>query len=428
MCILKLKSTNPNLSYILFKNPVSGMQLRSIRHGCGHGYYNKEQDSYLIYFQDGNNTMSYKEYPDQQFEYLNKLKYMSTVFVLNAITEFFAATTKAKHIKDTNEYTNTIFINLVQMKDKGINFANKLNKFFDSYNIELNGQLSNAFQITITTNKSIYELLHFCNVYFSLMSISNESDMDICDDFIEKIIKSTNIIEASYFVRYTISTILLNSREKFKKHSAILGTPTIKLYYGNTAIQRRDFVKSLLTFTKPIIDIGCNDGFNSIHFANQLQRKTTHKYYAIDTDPNQLKIINTKAKSKELQNIITLNNVEDMLRFIESDTQYEILITEVIEHMTVPEAQTLVRFALQCLNYSRIIITTPNAAFNKNYKITGFRHDDHKYEFNPVEFIDFINSVIDNDNYEVLDIGDSVDNITFTQGVIIQKKVDVQTY
>ena len=51
-----------DLSYIIFKNPNSGVVLKSIRKGVAYGFYPKDQkDKYVIYFRDNCEEISYKE-------------------------------------------------------------------------------------------------------------------------------------------------------------------------------------------------------------------------------------------------------------------------------------------------------------------------------------------------------------------------------
>ena len=51
MCLLKIKSTNPNFSFIIYKNPKTGMQIKSIRQGFGYGFFpNDSENKYIIFF------------------------------------------------------------------------------------------------------------------------------------------------------------------------------------------------------------------------------------------------------------------------------------------------------------------------------------------------------------------------------------------
>ena len=100
-------------------------------------------------------------------------------------------------------------------------------------------------------------------------------------------------------------------------------------------------------------------------------------------------------------------------------------MSEVIEHNTKENATVLIKQALG-LQFASIIITTPNADFNKYYSETmERRHDDHQFEPTADEFRQLIvDSVIDVPNLEICFdfIGDKINGIQPTQVCIITKK------
>jgi hypothetical protein len=84
MAIIQVRSTNPQFSYMIKKNPNSGMMLRSIRKGMAYGWYADEQ-TFNVYFKDADNEISYKQNEQENFEYLNVSRYNTPLFPLNAI-------------------------------------------------------------------------------------------------------------------------------------------------------------------------------------------------------------------------------------------------------------------------------------------------------------------------------------------------------
>ena len=55
-------------------------------------------------------------------------------------------------------------------------------------------------------------------------------------------------------------------------------------------------------------------------------------------------------------------------------------MTEVLEHMTRDRAESLLVSLLKS-EARKIVVTVPNANFNKHYGLEGsFRHDDHQFE------------------------------------------------
>lgn len=419
MCILILSSSNPNFSFIIKKNPESGMIVKNIRKGHAFGYYKKNSVSeYVIYFKDSDNEISYKEYTDQEFEYTSNLKYTSSIFVLNAINEFF---NKISSPKDLEGFSHSLCVNLVNIQSQTLNIINRIATFFSDYKISYENKVGNNYQISINTNKSLCDLLNFAIMYFGIISAENENnDLNFDDNFIEKILKIVNILDAPYYVRYIFASRILASSKLFKKFKKILEKPNMKLHTGNTALQRRNYIESLLQFDKPIIDIGCGDGYYAIAFAPKIK----HTYYAVDIETECLEKLRIKAKKLDINNI-ELYNSHRSLDTINSEQKYDVVITEVVEHMSVQESEEIIKFVLDKIKFDKIIITTPNFEFNKFYQLENkFRHDDHKWEYTRIQFKKYIEDIVCDYPIQLkfVGIGDTVDGIPLSQGVIVTHK------
>jgi len=423
MCLLELTSTNSDFSFIIVKNPGNGMQIKSIRKGKAFGYYpDGQQNRYIIYFRDDVDDMSYKEEHDQSFEYLNKLRYTSPIFVLNALTEFLQSTVKKQHEKDVNGNTNTFKVYSVQMDSYTASTINRINKFFGNFQIKVTKGAMQTFEIEITTQESLYMLLNFVIVYFGMISALNENDLDLSENLIEKLINSMNIINASYYIRYVFNSRLIPSKKLFEQFKPLLETPGIQLQFGDTGRQRLDYIKGLLSFDKPIVDVGCGNGAYAIPFAGSLKKKGI-KYYAVDINEDELAVVSRKAKEKELD-IVTLNSHEKLLEHLEPNCiKCDVIMTEVIEHMGKEESQNVIKWVIDNINFDRIIITTPNVEFNEHYMMgTQLRHEDHKWEITRKQFKEYMEEIFKEIGYytiKYLDIGDLVGDITPTQGAII---------
>jgi 2-polyprenyl-3-methyl-5-hydroxy-6-metoxy-1,4-benzoquinol methylase len=203
-----------------------------------------------------------------------------------------------------------------------------------------------------------------------------------------------------------------------------LELPNIKLQYGNTGQQRRDYITKLIEFNKSIVDIGCGEGFYAIPFAGLLQKKKdTLKYYAIDINDDELKIVKRRSIEEGLKNIVLLSSHEQMK--MHCDGVYDVIMTEVVEHMEKEESQTIIKWVLDNIKYNRIIITTPNFDFNVHYNMdTKFRHHDHHWELTQEQFKQYVGETLN--SYKdikvtFLDIGDMVDGSPCTQGIMIEK-------
>ncbi len=112
LALLTIKSTNPQFSFILSKNPSSGLLVKSCRLGHLYGWFSlNNSQEYYIWFRDSDTEVSYKENPDDQFEYLDISRYNSPMFPANAITEMLGSASKKRHEQDSLGYDNELIIN-----------------------------------------------------------------------------------------------------------------------------------------------------------------------------------------------------------------------------------------------------------------------------------------------------------------------------
>lgn len=429
MCLIKIGSNNPKLSFVLYKNPTSGMQLRTIRRGFAYGFYTGENnDNYVIYFQDGQNDMSYKEYPNQNYEYLNRLRYSSPIFVLNALSEYLNSTLQSQHNDDLDDvFINTIHNYAVNIDSQTFKTIERINNFFPNFNIQIIKKTDSTYEIAIDTKKSMYLLLNFAVTYFTIIATLNDNDLDINDGLIDKLIRCLNTIDSDYYIRYIVNSRILTNSKLYDKFIPLLKKPNMTLNFGNTAVHRRNYISKMLQFDRSIIDIGCGEGFYAIPFAKKLLKiNPSLYYYGIDINEDELAVVNKKAKENELNNIILENSHELLEPHLNKNMTYDVIITEVVEHMDIGQSMNIIKWVIKNVNYNKIIITTPNADFNKYYHLVGkFRHADHKWELTFDEFNKYISDVLDNNDKNTityLQIGDIVDNISCSSGVLIQKK------
>ena len=398
MCLLTLSSTNSDFSYIIYKNPETGMILKKIRQGIGYGFYANET-KYVVYFKDQHNEMSYKENKDDHFEYLNVLRYTSPLFVLNAINEFFSSAMKGNHksgINDEQGYTNNLFINSCKVKNK--NILNYFDKFFPKYklNYKLKNEITGFYEIEIETEQSIEELLNYSYVLFTTIVAVNRDYFDITDNLIEKSIIAMNKLDVPYYIKHMFVCRVMYSNKcliKFRNLIQECRRYELKLEYGNTREQRKNFISSNIMFDKDIIDVGCGKGFYAIRFSKKIKDK---KYYAIDIDKEKLQKLERIIDKHEIKNIETFNSVYELIINIDLETVYDILITEVIEHMKPDQSKKLLIDILKKIKFSTLVVTTPDKNFNKYFELDiEFRHDDHEWEPDRDEFKEFMEDVFE---------------------------------
>jgi len=243
---------------------------------------------------------------------------------------------------------------------------------------------------------------------------------------IEKYLNSLNRLDAPFFIRYLFSRNMIKSKNQFSKYKSQLETTnlydSINMAYGNTAMQRKSAIEKLISFDKPIIDIGCGEGFYAIDFAKKIGEAP---YVAIDIEESLTNIVNNKAEKKEITNISTFNHIDTFLSELYAGMESDVILTEVIEHMPKEDSLILIKTVLDKINFNKFIITVPNKEFNKFYEIgeSESRHDDHDWEPTYNEFLDFMGEALDMTEYnrEFISIGDTINGISTSIGCVITK-------
>ena len=428
MVFVKLSSTNPKLGFIIFKNPSSGMQLRSIRKGTAHGYYTFsngkiDPQEYNVYFRDSDSEVSYKKSRDEQFEYINVLRYNSSLCVVNCISEFFKSTISKQHQDDIS--SNEIFNNFTVLTTKF-----KLEKSISQalmncgFTVNIQHEVSNSYKIQVSTNRPIRELLMFSEVFFMLNAISNNELVDINKDIVNKLVNQVVELDLPYYVRYFLSSNVISPSifKTVKNKLEESKNNTMSLQSGNTHNQRKSFLDVVVPMDSSIVDIGCGAGFYAIPYSQKIKSKDKH-YIAIDNDENELRKLENKIKSKNIDNIIVYNSVDSFFNSYRCfPPPLNVLITEMLEHLDIEEASKLL-CSVFSIDFDTIVITVPNGSFNKHYPMSGFRHPDHKWEPTKDEFLDFISLIYTSNkqvSYMYYQVGDRVDGESVSHGMVIK--------
>lgn len=417
MAFIQLKSANPDFSFLIKKNPNNGMVFRGIRKGTAYGWYS-DNDTYNIYFKDADNEISFKSYPDEQFEYLNLSRYNSPLLPLALINEFLGSLVKKDNEKDINGYEHILTVGMIHLQR--IHYIEFFKKHFKEYTFEITKLEDKSYHLNISTNETLEKLIHVSSVLFLFFSMFGKEYLDIPDSMLKKYILSLQIVDAPFYIRNLFVQNFLNSKRRFKELKNEIentGRYEINFDYGSTAYQRRNFIRSKMEFNKKIIDIGCGEGFYALNFSGNIE----DDYIAIDINEDLLERVKKTALKKDISNIITYRSLDNYLEDYNNETA-DVILTEVIEHMPVKDAECLIKQIYKNINFEKFIITTPNRDFNQFYELDEeFRHDDHKWEFGQDEFKKWISEVLKNEHMEYIEIGDKVNGISTTQGVIIKK-------
>lgn len=424
MAILHVTSTNPNLSYIISKNPSSGMTAKTLRKGTLFGFYpNGKENEYVAYFADKLNDVSFSEKTESNFEYLDTTRYASAFLQTAIITELFRSAFRKQSEHDTAGYEHTLKLNIKLKRDDMIFKA-----FQGIENLEVTYQeiAKNHFEVIFKTNESLYFIFNSLGLFSLMAAITNGDEVFIDASMASKYAEILAMLDAPYQLRYLYQLKVLPNRKVFKSSQSVLETSqrynSLKLHNGSTADCRFNFVKDRIDFDIPIIEIGCGEGFYTVPFA----KKANQPYVAIDIDEEVLNITQNKLKKRNIEDVSFYANLTDYLSSGKPTAPVDAILMEVIEHMPIDQSKALIKEILT-MDIHHLFISTPMKEFNKHYfgdNETMMRHADHSWEATKDEFIELITSCLEGTDYTFTYhlVGDVVDGEAPSQAVIIQPK------
>jgi hypothetical protein len=429
MAYLQLESNNPNFSYVISKNPASGMVVKTIRQGFGFGWFTERiitrTNSYNLYFTDKPEINSFSH---ESFSYLDTTGLCSPYAYLNLLDNFFRTAIQEQQEEDTKDtYKHTLFINFLTIENK--KYFDIFSRFFTDYKFEYLEVTKERFSVKISTSKSIHELLNLTCVFLLFASLfDKDTYVRTEDDLLIKYLGSLKTIQIPYFIAYLFKINFLKEREKLEKHYFDLVEATREMVifeFGNTLQQRKNWVKD--RFNIPVlsdlgnfdlIDFGAGEEFNYRFLANL---DAVQSYIPIDSDPEVRKEIDNKTEYKKLQKVQPcLEKISDIKNW---NNQTVILATEVFEHIPFSLVET--SFASMCMfsEVQNIIVTLPNFEFNQFYSSldADFRHDDHKWEPSGFDcpYITTLIDIADSLGFNCITqrVGDVVNGIPCTLGL-----------
>ena len=433
MSIVQLKSDNKDFSFIIKKNPETGLLAKDLKRGVVFGFFTKgNEQCYNIYFKDGSDEVSFPSYEGETFEYLNTSRYNSASFVVNAIDEMLRSAFKSDEYisedgekKDEGGAESTFFINMIHVNNE--KYISAFEDYFPDFKVNAEVVSGKNYQVTITTKKSIYELLNFASLFSIFQAIVNKEPMFVNEENASKYIRCMNILDAPYFVRYLFKIRFLENFKLFRELQEDLSKNIKKdiiMTFGNTWQARQMAIQERLEFNNNILDVGCGEGKYITRFNRFMKDKD---YFAVDIDPVERAKAEKRVKQKSMKNVRFFESVDKFLstEHNNDEQKIDVICTEVVEHMPIKDAGLLIDDICKA-NVGTLIVTTPDVRFNDNYFMEGMRHHDHDWEPTRDEFVDFMNkSLIKSGKLftsEWFGIGDIVDGISPSQGMIIKFK------
>lgn len=431
MSLLTINSENPDFSYVLQKNPTTTpLTMRSLKYGTLFGFYSKkEANTFVIYFRDGDDEVSYPNSPDEMFEYLNVTRYNSSLFIFHSIKEMLGHLENNRYkdaSKDVEGFENTVMINMAHI---GVpKYLDFFARTISGFTLQYDQLVGKEYRITIKSKKSMHDMVNYLSLLSMFLVLINENEYLFIDEsLVERFIKVMNNLDVEYYIRYLFKLRVINEKPSvFKKFIPELEKCTkqkIVFKAGDTHEQRIAFVTENLNFMFNIVDVGCGEGRYVVPFS-----KKVATVYAVDIDEKVREDLNHTLKKKGIENVMVMESIDDVNKYKMTEFPVDVICSEVIEHLELADVEPFLEKVMNISCAQRVIITTPNADFNQFYALEGFRHKDHKFEMNEIDFknymIDFVSKykLTDKFKFKFYGVGDSVNGIHVSQAIIFTRK------
>ncbi|MCL2859536.1 MAG: 3' terminal RNA ribose 2'-O-methyltransferase Hen1 [Oscillospiraceae bacterium] len=170
--------------------------------------------------------------------------------------------------------------------------------------------------------------------------------------------------------------------------------------------------EALSSGARTVIDMGCGEG-NLTRLL--IKEKQFIKVAAFDVSFTSLERAKSKMKVDKLHE--TIQNKLDLFQgsLTYRDKRFEgfdcACVVEVIEHMDESRLSAFTQILFGFSKPKAVIITTPNAEYNINYENmeeNTFRHSDHRFEWDRVQFTNWAEDICEKYGYkvEIKEIGD----------------------
>jgi SAM-dependent methyltransferase len=301
--------------------------------------------------------------------------------------------------------------------------------------VELAQPGTHVYKMTMTTDHSLVHLLNTAFLLCAFFASFNRHVWQLDKPLCERLIGIMHTMDAPYYVRYRFIGQFLDRSTFPEMQAALTARPSkhyesVVFHEGTTADHRRDMIRELLDFKRPILEIGCGEGFYTVPFA---QRVRPLPLVAIDVDETVLAQTRHRCAAKNLTNVSFHASLDAFLTAggeagAIAPTVYDCIMTEVLEHLYQEDSEKLMKQVMEHVAFRSFIITTPNADFNVFYLLgpDEMRHDDHKFELGTAEFQAWAGELLkpfsDKFTWEFVPVGDIVDGIACSHGLIIKAR------
>jgi hypothetical protein len=428
MSILTITSNNPNLSFILSKNPTTILTdkkpfQRDLRQGRVYGWFPKlDNTQFRLLFLDAPATCSFGN--REAFEYLDMSRYSNPYLPIMMIgTALNTASTQPHELDVVGPDTTVEFT--IQCP------LSILFRFSEMAGLTLRYELisDKHFKVTVV-DTTIMAALNLAILVCVIACLADDDTyVPLPEAGVSKYLNVLNRAKAPYYLRHLFISRAISNRALFDKLEALVQTENMKFQFGNTQVQRFDAIKEALLGNgkKPgdtLLDIGCGELSHSV--------KLLGKYEFIigfDGDEEICRINGLKIAKRKIENLTMVHQEVDAAWVNENAGTFagnDVLLSEVLEHREIQASEALVKALLET-EANRIVITVPNKDFNPYYSIgpLGFRHSDHKWEPTRAEFSEFLSACLDGSNpawqLEEREVGDMVDGKSVSLMAVLER-------
>lgn len=435
MAYMILESSNPDFSYIIRKNPASGLAAKTLREGTLCGWFGDNEQEYCIFFKDSPIKVSYPKHGSVDFEYGNRSRYNTPMFIIDAIGSFLDSAYRKGEKRDRLGFEQILTIGAIELDQRYLSIFKSSYLDFDLKEEEIG---PNIYKVVIKTREIIQKLLSY-TLLFSMFAAIKTNSLFIPRIEKEQVKKYLSCIQmlpsTPYLIRYVFKLAFLKTNKIFKIYQDQLQQSEMfnfQFKFGSACDARINFVKLNVTDDENIIDVGCGEGTSYLLSLAKRRKERDVPCIGIDIDENVLSTLERKAFSRNLENIFLYSGLNELIeRKSTRDMSFTVLLIEVLEHMELKDAKKLLRKLISKININKLLITTPNRGFNIHYRGIGennFRHKDHCFELTMHQFVQFIFDVFTSFdwNIEINGIGDSVNNIQPQHSAIITRTKQIQ--
>jgi len=388
------------------------------------GWFSPDTNCYNIYFRDGENTLSYKTHEDQQFEYLDHTRYNSPMAVVNMLSEFAHSAMSKPPAEDTPGYDSQVCVLVMRTSKAILRLFNM--QFSGRFHIKETELGTGIYSLVFTTKLTMQELLSYVYLFCMFNVLRSRLYLYIGNESLDKLLRLIHLLDAPYFIRHEFKVAFLHRADAFKKYKTELERSTkqvIQLAYGDTGHTRSAFLEKNILPQMHILDIGCGEGAYMPKLS-KIIAPAGKNYFGVDTDPEVLAEATERAQRKQVANAAFLPSVDEFEHIhFGPENPVQVIMSEVIEHMAVDDARSLVNRVAAWPVTERIVLTTPNKTFNPLFCLEDeeTRHEDHHFELTRPELNAFIQTIRLKPGWaaNVIPVGDVVDGEPLSFGVVL---------